>query len=115
MFVLAPLCIAVSFFACKMHLFREYALFVVISILVPILVLAHHTTRAPRNLHSKIFIIGLSKTGTTSLGDAFSILGYKRLGWKEIRSRELVHTWYNKDLGPLIEQTRYYDIFEDLP
>ncbi|KAF2773960.1 hypothetical protein EJ03DRAFT_251458, partial [Teratosphaeria nubilosa] len=63
----------------------------------------------------KIFVLGLSKTGTTSIGDALALLGYKRLGWKDIRSRHLVHTWANGDHSALITQTRYFDAFEDLP
>ncbi|WPG98773.1 Hypothetical protein R9X50_00156900 [Acrodontium crateriforme] len=67
------------------------------------------------SLRSKVFIIGLSKTGTTSIGDALDLLGYKRLGWKNVRSRQLVHTWANGDHDGLISQTRYYDALEDLP
>jgi hypothetical protein len=76
---------------------------------------AHHIAQPPVTLRPKIFVIGLSKTGTSSIGDALALLGYKRLGWKDIRSRHLVHTWYNGDLDALIDQTRYYDAFEDLP
>jgi len=69
----------------------------------------------PAALRPKIFIVGLSKTGTTSIGDALVLLGYKRLGWKDIRSRQLVHTWANGDYDALKDQTRYFDAFEDLP
>ncbi|KAH9832425.1 hypothetical protein Tdes44962_MAKER02089 [Teratosphaeria destructans] len=69
-------------------------------LLSTLLLTATHLARPPANLKPKIFVLGLSKTGTTSIGDALALLGYKRLGWKDIRSRHL---------------TRYYDAFEDLP
>lgn len=67
------------------------------------------------DLRPKVFVIGLSKTGTTSIGNALALLGYKRIGWKDIRSRHLVHTYINGNVQPLIEQTEYFDAFEDLP
>jgi hypothetical protein len=66
-------------------------------------------------LRPKIFVLGLSKTGTTSVGNALALLGYKRLGWKDIRSRSLVQTYLHGDLSALVEQTQYFDAFEDLP
>lgn len=69
----------------------------------------------PANLKPKVFVIGFSKTGTTSFGDALAQIGYKRLGWKDIRSRHMVHSYVNGEYEPLIEQTRFYDAFEDLP
>jgi hypothetical protein len=66
----------------------------------------------------KIFVIGLNKTGTTSLGDALSYLGFLRLGWNEFLSRKLFHDYFSNDsanLGPMIEWTRIYDAFEDFP
>ncbi|KAK4548606.1 hypothetical protein LTR36_009516 [Oleoguttula mirabilis] len=80
-----------------------------------VLFAANHIAQPLETLRPKIFVIGLSKTGTTSIGDALALLGYKRLGWKDIRSRHLVHTWANGDYGALIDQTRYFDAFEDLP
>jgi len=79
------------------------------------LLAADHIAQPPTTLRPKIFIIGLSKTGTTSIGDALALLGYKRLGWKDIRSRHLVHTWAHGDHAALVDQTRYFDAFEDLP
>ena len=32
----------------------------------------------------KVFEIGLMKTGSSSLGKAYEILGYKHKGWKKI-------------------------------
>lgn len=72
-------------------------------------------TQPPQTLRPKVFVLGLSKTGTTSIGDALQRLGYRRLGWSDIRSRQLVHTWANEGAKPLLELTRYYDAFEDLP
>ena len=63
----------------------------------------------------KVFVIGLNKTGTTSLGDALSTLGYKRLGWKDILSRKLFHDWYSGHMEHLIGLSRTYEAFEDLP
>lgn len=63
----------------------------------------------------KVFVVGLNKTGTTSLGDALWTLGYKRLGWKDILSRKLFHDWYSGNLRHLIGLSRTYDAFEDLP
>jgi hypothetical protein len=63
----------------------------------------------------KVFVIGLNKTGTTSLGDALSILGYRRLGWEDIASRKLFHDWYSGDIRPLIRYSNHYEAFEDLP
>ena len=80
-----------------------------------ILFVANYIAQPLQTLKPKIFVIGLSKTGTTSIGDALALLGYKRLGWKDIRSRHLVHTWANGDYSALLDQTQYYDAFEDLP
>jgi hypothetical protein len=64
---------------------------------------------------TKVFVIGLNKTGTTSLGDVLRILGYRRLGWGDFVSRKLFHDWYSGNLEPLIKYTTEYDAFEDLP
>ena len=63
----------------------------------------------------KVFVIGLSKTGTTSLGDALSRLSFLRIGWRDIRSRFLFRSYLKHDLSPLISVTHVYDAFEDLP
>lgn len=78
-------------------------------------VTAHQLAQPPEVLKPKIFVLGLSKTGTTSIGDALERLGYRRLGWRDIRSRHSCHTWANGDLSALDDLTRYYDAFEDLP
>lgn len=84
-------------------------------ILTTIYLLSLQLSTPPKDLKPKIFVLGLSKTGTTSVGNALALLGYKRIGWKDIRSRHLVHTYLNGDLSALIEQTHYFDAFEDLP
>lgn len=63
----------------------------------------------------KVFVIGLSKTGTTSLGDALSRLSLRRVGWEDVRSRFLFRSYLNHDLAPLVSVTQSYDAFEDLP
>ncbi|KJX96838.1 hypothetical protein TI39_contig598g00020 [Zymoseptoria brevis] len=63
----------------------------------------------------KVFVIGLSKTGTTSIGDALEILGYRRLGWADTRSRIMVHTWMNGNKATNFELSQLWDAFEDLP
>ncbi|EME87932.1 uncharacterized protein MYCFIDRAFT_209652 [Pseudocercospora fijiensis CIRAD86] len=77
--------------------------------------LIHHLAQPPETLRPKIFVLGLSKTGTTSIGDALERLGYRRLGWRDIRSRHLVHSWANGEHDALRGITRWYDAFEDLP
>ena len=89
---------------------------------IPILLLAillalDRWTQPPsaETLKPKVFVLGLSKTGTTSIGDALQKLGYRRLGWRDVRSRHLVQTFTHGDLKPLVELTHYFDAFEDLP
>lgn len=64
---------------------------------------------------TKVFCIGLGKTGTTSIGDALAILGYRRSGWHDIISRQLTHDWWCGNLDSLFEHTTKYDAFEDNP
>jgi hypothetical protein len=63
----------------------------------------------------KVFVIGLSKTGTTSVGDALARLCFHRLGWEDIRSRFLFRSYMRGDISPFISLTQYYEAFEDLP
>tara|TARA_R100001244_G_scaffold72395_1_gene58474 strand:+ start:305 stop:880 length:576 start_codon:yes stop_codon:yes gene_type:complete len=60
----------------------------------------------------KIFEIGVSKTGTTSLGKAYEILGFKHKG-KDPK----LYTKFNnnKNYDILFEVIDKYDAFEDVP
>ena len=80
-----------------------------------VLLAASQLAQPPANLKQRVFVLGLSRTGTTSIGDALALLGYRRLGWKDIRSKHLVQAFIHGDLGTLVGQTRYFDAFEDLP
>jgi len=73
------------------------------------------TTTAEASPRPKVFVIGLSKTGTTSLGDALALLDYRRLGWEDLRSRFLFRSYLRNDIAPYITLTQHYDAFEDLP
>jgi len=61
---------------------------------------------------NKVFEVGLPKTGTTSLGGAFRILGLKTIGWSP-----RVHYAYTKGGDPLpaMRLAREYEAFEDGP
>lgn len=63
----------------------------------------------------KIFCIGLPKTGTTSIGDALEILGYKRLGWEKKISTILTMRWHEGNIPGILEYTEQYQAFEDVP
>ena len=60
----------------------------------------------------KVFGIGLNKTGTTSLGKALEILGYKKhisCNW------ELTKLWSENNLNPILKEAEKYNNFEDWP
>lgn len=91
-----------------------------LAIVIPLLLssislIINHIAQPPTNLRPKVFVVGLSKTGTTSVGNALALLGYRRMNWKDVRSRQLVHSFMHGEHGSLIELTKYYDAFEDLP
>jgi len=73
------------------------------------------TNMSRESTKPKVFVIGLNKTGTTSLGNALRILGYRKLGWGDFVSRKLFHDWYSGNLQPLIQYSTVYEAFEDLP
>lgn len=75
----------------------------------------HHISKAESIPRPKVFVIGLSKTGTTSLGDALELLSYRRTGWEDIRSRFLFRAYTRGDLSLLVDRTFDFDAFEDLP
>lgn len=64
---------------------------------------------------SKVFVVGLPNTETTSLGDALMRLPLRRSGWKDIHSRYLYHMFSHNQTAPLISYAQKYDILEDLP
>lgn len=66
----------------------------------------------------KVFGIGVHKTGTTTLGQALSILGYYHFGWTgddRGTSVDLMHAWKVNNMTPLERITKEYDCFEDMP
>ncbi|MBI1357416.1 MAG: hypothetical protein GC160_24005 [Acidobacteria bacterium] len=60
---------------------------------------------------AKVFCIGFQKTGTTSLGYALSLLGYRVAGMFDVM------TFNSKDetLAKAIQLGRRYDAFQDNP
>lgn len=60
----------------------------------------------------KIFGVGLNKTGTTSLGNALEVLGYKNhisCNWP------LTKLWSENNISPILEEAEKYNNFEDWP
>lgn len=70
---------------------------------------------SPKNIN-KIFEIGVMKTGTTSLGKAYEILGYRHCGWTSN-----LHDYFQKSnknthvYQKLFKHIDKYDAFEDGP
>lgn len=62
-------------------------------------------------MRTKVFGIGWAKTGTTSLGDAFEILGYKRMQMR----LDLVIALIENRRDEVFAVTDAYDAFEDWP
>ncbi|WP_421760758.1 sulfotransferase [Devosia sp.] len=63
------------------------------------------------DLSPKVFGLGLSKTGTSSLGFALEILGFTHMGYR----RDLVKSWHRKQLAPIEKALRNHSAFEDWP
>lgn len=61
---------------------------------------------------TKVFGIGLNKTGTTSLGRALEILGFENHISCDL---ELTKKWSENDLEPIFEIARTNNNFEDWP
>lgn len=59
----------------------------------------------------KVIIIGMQRTGTTSLGEALLILGYSVLGTPIGLSESLL----NNDFNPALEMAKPFDALQDLP
>lgn len=64
---------------------------------------------------SKIFCIGLNKTGGTNIGDALEILGFKRFGWRPKVSSALVARWHEEKFEHFTRVIQEYDAFDNLP
>jgi len=62
---------------------------------------------------SKIFCIGLNKTGTTSIGYALKELGFK-VG-NEAKAKSLLDSWAIRDFRPIIKFCKTADAFQDSP
>lgn len=60
---------------------------------------------------TKVFGIGLNKTGTTTLGICFEILGFSHLGFR----RDLLKAHRRGDLAAVFGAVDRYDTFEDWP
>jgi len=60
----------------------------------------------------KVFEIGLMKTGSSSLGKAYEILGYKHKGWTPDAVTEFNESYDYEVLFKIIDE---YDAFEDNP
>ena len=60
----------------------------------------------------KIFEVGIMRTGTTSLGLAYEILGFKHKGCDHILNEELNE---KEDYNILFDVIDKYDAFEDVP
>jgi hypothetical protein len=59
----------------------------------------------------KVFGIGLSRTGTKTLGHALKMLGYSNHAWDPV----LHERWFAGDLEPLFAMTDAVDCVEDWP
>lgn len=62
---------------------------------------------------SKVFVVGLNKTGTTSMAVALDSLGYK-LG-DQVAAELLYDDWHEGRFGRIIELCRDADAFQDIP
>ncbi len=60
---------------------------------------------------NKVFEVGMAKTGTTSLGDAFKILGFRHKGWDP----KLFDQCQNGDYEETFIVANEYEAFEDGP
>ncbi len=65
----------------------------------------------------KVFGVGFSKTGTTSLETALSILGYSVCGghYNNNYSNFLIALYVNRDYEEILKLTRLFDAFADAP
>ena len=66
-----------------------------------------------RKKNSKIFCIGLNKTGTTSIESFFMENGYT-VG-DQAKAEYLIEDWYKRDFKSTLEYCENYDAFQDVP
>lgn len=66
----------------------------------------------PQKYGSKIFCIGYNKTGTTSLGKALTLLGYRHSSFNRIVWRKL---YLKGKIDAVIRYTSKFNSFDDLP
>ena len=64
---------------------------------------------------TKIFGIGLGKTGTTTLGACLNNLGYKHYGWYSLTNYKLLHQIKLDNFDDVHRVVNQYDCFEDYP
>jgi hypothetical protein len=67
--------------------------------------------RKPKYSH-KVFCIGYNKTGTTSCGKAFEILGYRNCSFNQKLWRQ---EYKNKEFLKILNFASKFDSFDDLP
>lgn len=67
--------------------------------------------RRSRELQMKVFGIGCPRTGTTTLGDCFTILGFNGTSFNEL----LFHQVLEGNVRGSIEHAEDFDAFDDLP
>lgn len=61
---------------------------------------------------SKVFCIGYNKTGTTTLGKSFEMLGYRNSSF----NRKVWFQYYaNKEINKILKYTSKFESFDDLP
>jgi hypothetical protein len=61
---------------------------------------------------SKVFCIGYNKTGTTSLGKSFELLGYRNSSF----NKKVWRTYYaNQEIDKILKYASKFDSFDDLP
>jgi hypothetical protein len=61
----------------------------------------------------KVFCVGRNKTGTTSIGKALVLLGFK-LG-KQSKAERLMEDWGRRDFRRIINYCKSADAFQDVP
>ena len=72
--------------------------------------------RLDRKKKEKVFIIGLHKTGTSSIGRAFERLGYRVCGSFKSYKKRYNHTINRADLfNELKSEVKKFDCFQDTP